>query len=76
MPHGLKFVVACAIANAVSLKTGDAGFYLDKQYYTPTKSEKDKKNRNRNVSFFHTKFFAGLINDEEKLRRDVVPPLN
>ncbi len=61
-----------AIANAVSLKTGDAGFYLDKQYYTPTKSEKDKKNRNRNVSFFHTKFFAGLINDEEKLRRDVV----
>lgn len=32
-----------AIANAVSLKTGDAGFYLDEQYYTPTKSEKDKK---------------------------------
>ena len=61
-----------AIANAVSLKTGDAGFYLDKQYYTPTKSEKDKKPRNRNVSFFHTKFFAGLKNDEEKLRRDVV----
>ena len=61
-----------AIANAVSLKTGDAGFYLDKQYYTPTKSEKDKKTRNRNVAFFHTKFFAGLINDEEKLRRDVV----
>lgn len=61
-----------AIANAVSLKTGDAGFYLDKQYYTPTKSEKDKKTRNRNVSFFHTKFFTGLINDEEKLRRDVV----
>ena len=25
---------------AVSLKTGDAGFYLDRQYYTPTKSEK------------------------------------
>ena len=47
MPHGLKFVVACAIANAVSLKTGDAGFYLDKQYYTPTKSEKDKKTRIR-----------------------------
>ena len=61
-----------AIANAISLKTGDAGFYLDKQYYTPTKSEKDKKTRNRNVSFFNTKFFSGLINDEEKLRRDVV----
>lgn len=61
-----------AIANAISLKTGDAGFYLDKQYYIPTKSEKDKKTKNRNVSFFNTKFFAGLTGDEEKLRRDVV----
>lgn len=59
-----------AIANAVSLKTGDAGFYLDRQYYTPTKSEKDKKTRN--ITFFNTKFFANLTNDEEKLRRDVV----
>ena len=61
-----------AIANAASLKTGDAGFYLDRQYYTPTKSEKDKKTRNRNITFFNTKFFANLTNDEEKLRRDVV----
>ena len=61
-----------AIANAVSLKTRDAGFYLDKQYYTPTKREQEKKTRNRKVSTFHTKFFAGLKNDEEKLRRDVV----
>lgn len=61
-----------AIANAVSLKTGDAGFYLDRQYYTPTKSEKDKKTRNRNITFFNTKFFVNLTNDEEKLRRDVV----
>lgn len=61
-----------AIANAVSLKTGDAGFYLDRQYYTPTKSEKDKKTRNRNITFFNTNFFANLTNDEEKLRRDVV----
>ena len=61
-----------AIANAVSLKTEDAGFYLDRQYYTPSKSEKDKKTRNRNVAFFNTKFFVSLENDEEKLRRDVV----
>ena len=45
---------------------------MDRQYYTPTKSEKDKKNRNRNITFFNTKFFANLTNDEEKLRRDVV----
>ena len=59
-------------ANAVSLKTEDAGFYLDRQFYTPTKSEKDKKNRNKNVLFFNTKFFTGLKNAEEKLRKDVV----
>ena len=46
-----EFVLKSAIANAVSLKTGDAGFYLDRQYYTPTKSEKDKKTRNRNITF-------------------------
>ncbi|MFR7395812.1 MAG: Abi family protein [Blautia wexlerae] len=45
-----------AIANAVSLKTGDAGFYLDRQYYTPTKSEKDKKTRNRNITFLIRNF--------------------
>lgn len=28
--------------------------------------------QNRNVLFFHTKFFVRLKNDEEKLRRDVV----
>ena len=61
-----------AMANAISLKTGDATFYLNMQYYTPTKSEKDKKTRNRNVSFFHTKFFKGLIKEEKKLRKDVV----
>lgn len=61
-----------AIANAISLKTGDAGFYLDRQYYTPSKSEKDKHTRNRNVSFFNTKFFVGLKESEEKLRKDVV----
>lgn len=61
-----------AIANAVSLKTGDAGFYLDEQYYTKTKSEKDKNTRTRNVLFFNTKFFVGLKDAEEKLRKDVV----
>ena len=49
-----------------------AFIWIDNKYYTPTKSEKDKKNRNRNIIFFNTKFFANLTNDEEKLRRDVV----
>ncbi len=61
-----------AIANAVALKTGDAGFYLDAQYYTSTKSEKDKKTKNRNIQFFNNKFFPGIKDIEEKLRMDVV----
>ena len=61
-----------AVANAVSLKTGDAGFYLNKQFYTPSKSEKDKKTRNKNVTFFQTRFFSSLKDAEEKLRKDVV----
>ena len=60
------------VANAISLKTNDAGFYLDRQYYTSTKSEKDKKSKKKNIIFFNTKFFMSLINDEEKLRRDIV----
>ncbi len=61
-----------AIANAVSLKVNDAGFYLEPQYYTPTKSEKDKKTRKKNVWFFHNKFFPGIKETEENLRKDVV----
>ena len=61
-----------AISNAVSLKTGDAGFYLDQQYYTPSKSEKDKITRNKNVSFFQNKFFGKLKDTEEGLRKDVI----
>ena len=61
-----------AVANAVSLKTGNPCFYLDKQFYTASKSEKDKKTRNRNVSFFNTKFYNSLIDSEEKLRKDIV----
>ena len=61
-----------AIANAVSIKTGNAGFYLDRQFYTPSKSEKDKKTRNRNVAYFNTKFFVNLRETEEKLRQNVV----
>ena len=61
-----------AMSNAISLKTGDAAFYLDSQYYTPSKSEKDKLKRNRNVYFFNTKFFSSLIAAEERLRKDVL----
>lgn len=61
-----------AVSNAVSLRTGDAGFYLDKKSYTPSKSEKGKKTRKKNVSYFDTRFFVDLTDKEEALRRDIL----
>ena len=54
-----KYCKKSAIANAVSLKTGDAGFYLDEQYYTPTKSEKDKKPEIEILHFSIQNFLQG-----------------
>ena len=34
-----------SLANAVSLKTGDAVFYLDENNYTKTRGERDKSNK-------------------------------
>ena len=57
--------------NAVSLKTDDAVFYLDKQNYTPTRSERNKSYRKRNVKFFNN-FFSDIQDKEEKMRKDVL----
>ena len=43
--------IKSAIANAVSLKTGDAVFYLEQQNYTPTRSERNKFYRKRMLNF-------------------------
>ena len=59
-----------ALANAVSLKVGDAGFYLDQQYYTPTKSENDKLKRNKNKNYFDNVFFPDLKDREMNLRKN------
>ncbi len=67
-----EIYIKSSISNAVSLKTGDAGFYLDKLCYTPSKSERDKKTRNKNVSFFNLHFFPGVAKQEKELRGDVI----
>ena len=60
------------VSNALSLKTGDAAFYLDKQYYTPSKGERFKVTREKNTRFFGKKFYPSLRDKEEQLRKDVV----
>lgn len=61
-----------ALSNAVSIKTQNAGFYLERSYYTPSKSEKDAKTRKNNIASFNKRFFKGLLGKENRLRKDVM----
>lgn len=61
-----------ALSNACAIHTQDGTFYLDKQYYTPSKSERDAKIRKHNIWYFNNVFYGDMVNREEKLRKDVV----
>lgn len=59
------------LSNAISLKTNDATFYINKEYYTSTKGEKSKTVRNRNINKFNKKFFPNIKDQEEGLRKNI-----
>lgn len=61
-----------AISNACAIQAQDPLFYLDQQYYTPSKGESDAKTRRRNIRYFQNNFFSDLKTKEEKIRKDVV----
>ena len=61
-----------AISNACAIHTQNGLFYLDKQYYTPSKSERDAKIRKHNIRYFQNVFYDDIINREEKLRKDII----
>lgn len=63
--------IKSSIANAVSLKTSDATFYLDRNNYTPTRGERNKNSRNNNINFFNT-LFRDIKNKEKNLRQNVL----
>lgn len=61
-----------AISNACAIHTQDGTFYLDKQYYTLSRGERDAKVRKQNMKYFQNVFYGDLVSREEKLRKDVV----
>ncbi len=61
-----------AVSNTCAIHTQDPLFYLDKQYYSPSKGEKDAKTRKKNIDYFNNKFYKELISKEERIRSDVV----
>lgn len=61
-----------AMSNACAIHTNDGTFYLDKQYYTPSKGERDAKIRKHNIRYFQNIYYEDIVSREEKLRKDVV----
>ena len=61
-----------AMSNACAIHTNDGTFYLDKQYYTPSKGERDAKIRKHNIWYFQNVYYEDIVSREEKLRKDVV----
>lgn len=59
------------LSNSISIKTGTATFYLNNEYYTPSKSERDKIKKKSNRRFFE-KFRKNINDNERKLRSDVL----
>lgn len=61
-----------AMSNACAIHTNDGTFYLDKQYYTPSKGERDAKIRKHNIRYFQNVYYEDIVSREEKPRKDVV----
>ena len=57
------------LADSISLKLNDASFYLKQQYYTPSRSERDKVKKQSSIRFFQI-FYRNLSNDSLNLMRD------
>ena len=58
------------LADSISIKLNDAAFYLVQQYYTPSRSERDKVKKQSSIRFFKT-FFQNLVDDSSKLIKNV-----
>ncbi len=57
------------LADSLSIKLNNAAFYLDQQYYTPSRSERDKIKKISSVRFFKS-FFHHLLNDSSNLMKN------
>lgn len=54
----------------MTINTSNTIFYLDKSCYTPSKSEKNKASRDKNIAAF-SKFFHELQDKEKSIRTDI-----
>lgn len=57
------------LADSISLKSNDALFYLNPQYYTPSRSERDKIKKQSYIRFFEP-FFQNIIEHSSNLMKN------
>ena len=57
------------LADSISLKSNDAAFYLSQQYYTPSRSERDKVKKQSSIRFFKV-FLQNLVDDSSILMKN------
>lgn len=57
------------LADSISLKSQNSAFYLEKQYYTPSRSEREKVKRQSDIRFFRS-FFQSLGDDAAFLMKN------
>lgn len=55
------------LSNSISIKTGNPIFYIDEEYYTPSKSENNKKKKQMSKNKY-IKFEEDIIKKERELR--------
>lgn len=56
------------MSDTISLDCGDACFYLKRENYTPSKSERDASTRKKNIRFFNNKFYSSICEQERDIR--------
>lgn len=54
-----------AISNACAIKAQDGTFYMKKEYYAPSRGERDTKKRKTNIKYFESVFYDDIVRKEE-----------
>ena len=66
-----KFLLS-NVENVGYKSSQDGTFYMKKEYYTPSRGERDTKKRKTNIKYFESVFYDDIVRKEEKLRKNVV----
>ena len=57
------------LADSLSLKLNDAAYYLNQEYFTPSRSERDKIKKQSNIRFFNI-FYENLLSTSIMLHKN------